>query len=156
MPSSYPTTASATAQDQLRAFLADTDVHCPSCDYNLRGLTTDACPECSQRLTLRVALAEPRQRAFIAAVVGFAMGAGFQGFMAVFFVVLIAKKNVPDWRAFFMLTSSVFVIETGALITLVLRRRKFQRRSSAFRAWTVVVAWLFTIAGFVAFTRLAK
>jgi hypothetical protein len=34
---------------ELRAFLADRDVACPGCGYNLRGLTTGECPECGAR-----------------------------------------------------------------------------------------------------------
>lgn len=34
----------------LRAYLADRDVPCPACGYNLRGITTAACPECGAAL----------------------------------------------------------------------------------------------------------
>lgn len=30
----------------VREFLAERDARCPSCGYNLRGLSGDACPEC--------------------------------------------------------------------------------------------------------------
>lgn len=61
----------------LRAFLAERDVACPSCGYSLRGLQSPACPECNQALKLQVGLVEPRLGAFIAGVVGLAMGFGF-------------------------------------------------------------------------------
>lgn len=40
--------------DQLKAYLAGRDVPCPACGYNLRGVTTSACPECSAALTLEL------------------------------------------------------------------------------------------------------
>ncbi|MFN0133635.1 MAG: hypothetical protein ACKVW3_14045 [Phycisphaerales bacterium] len=39
--------------DHLRDFLADSDVPCPDCGYNLRGATTGTCAECGKTITLR-------------------------------------------------------------------------------------------------------
>lgn len=41
----------ASQQSLLRRFLADRDVPCPHCEYNLRGLETDRCPECGGPLS---------------------------------------------------------------------------------------------------------
>jgi hypothetical protein len=38
--------------DQLTSFLASRDFPCPSCNYNLRGVASDHCPECNTPLTL--------------------------------------------------------------------------------------------------------
>ena len=38
----------------LADFLAQHDAHCPKCNYVLRGLLTDTCPECSTPLRLTV------------------------------------------------------------------------------------------------------
>lgn len=40
----------------LAAFLAQHDVACPDCDYNLRGLDKPRCPECGAALTVTVTL----------------------------------------------------------------------------------------------------
>ncbi|MEL6499418.1 MAG: hypothetical protein AAGJ54_10910 [Planctomycetota bacterium] len=40
--------------EQLRAYLADCDVPCPGCGYNLRGVTEPVCPECEFGLTLEL------------------------------------------------------------------------------------------------------
>lgn len=61
--------------DLLCTFLSQSDVPCPSCGYNLRGLRSGICPECSQALVLRVGLSEPRMRLYIAGMVGLAAGA---------------------------------------------------------------------------------
>ncbi len=36
----------------LEAYLAERDVPCPSCAYNLRGVRTGKCPECGRTLSL--------------------------------------------------------------------------------------------------------
>jgi hypothetical protein len=143
--------------EHLRTYLADTDAPCPSCDYNLRGLTSDTCPECNQRLTLRVGLAEPRQRAFIGALVGLAMGAGFQGLLMAYFIIMAlwGGYSRSEWR-YILLTAPFAVAEGLALLALVRWRRPFQRRSDTFKGWMVALAWLATLAGFVTFTVLIK
>jgi hypothetical protein len=40
--------------DAIATWLADRDVPCPECGYNLRSSTGNMCPECGLRLTLRV------------------------------------------------------------------------------------------------------
>lgn len=77
--------------DSLRAYLASRDCPCPGCGYNLRGLATSRCPECSQHLRLSVALFEPGLGRFLAvllppAIVG---GAFTMGLM----VVLISSLS---------------------------------------------------------------
>src|SRR4051812_44872831 len=96
--------------EHLRTYLADIDAPCPSCDYNLRGLTSDTCPECNQRLTLRVGLAEPRQRAFIGALVGLAMGAGFQGLLMAYFIIMAlwGGYSRSEWR--YILLTAPFAV----------------------------------------------
>jgi hypothetical protein len=144
--------------EQLQHFLATTDAPCPSCDYNLRGLKSDACPECNQKLVLNVALAEPRQRAFIAALVGLAMGAGFQGLLALYFVywTFVRNRGMGEGLRFILLTAPFFVVEGAALLLLVYKRRPFQRRGNRFKACCVTLAWFVTIAGFAIFTALIK
>ena len=38
--------------EELRLYLADRDAPCPGCEYNLRSLSTERCPECGRGLTL--------------------------------------------------------------------------------------------------------
>jgi predicted Zn-ribbon and HTH transcriptional regulator len=35
-------------RERRRAYLAEHDVECPACGYNLRGLPDDVCPECGE------------------------------------------------------------------------------------------------------------
>ncbi len=41
---------------QLKAYLADRDVPCPGCGYNLRDSTAADCPECGEQLYIHQAL----------------------------------------------------------------------------------------------------
>jgi hypothetical protein len=143
-----------TQDSQLRQYLAQTDAPCPSCDYNLRGLTGEHCPECNQRLVLRVGLAEPRQRAFIAALLGLATGAGFNGLLLAYFVfmVLVERRNATGAGRFFLTTGVSMLILVPALVVLISKRRAFQRRSPAFKRTVIIFSWLVTLMGFLAFT----
>jgi hypothetical protein len=53
----------------LERYLADRDIVCPGCAYNLRGLRSDRCPECGDQLELSLRLVEPRQMALIVGLV---------------------------------------------------------------------------------------
>lgn len=37
---------------RIAAYLADRDLPCPTCTYNLRGISSDRCPECGAHLTI--------------------------------------------------------------------------------------------------------
>ncbi|MEO1535249.1 MAG: hypothetical protein AAFS11_06795 [Planctomycetota bacterium] len=45
--------------DQLRAYLADRDVPCPGCKYNLRDLVHVSCPECDAAIDLAALTSGP-------------------------------------------------------------------------------------------------
>jgi hypothetical protein len=45
----------------LKAYLAERDVPCRLCGYNLRGLQRATCPECKQALILGVTGAEEKR-----------------------------------------------------------------------------------------------
>ena len=43
-----------TGDELVAAFLAERDVACPGCGYNLRGVSAGRCPECARELALMV------------------------------------------------------------------------------------------------------
>lgn len=51
---SQPASAALDDPDLLRAVLAQHDLPCPRCGYNLRGLTDAACPECHEPIRVRL------------------------------------------------------------------------------------------------------
>lgn len=87
----------AEPSDQLRSFLAERDVACPGCGYNLRGLTGDRCPECNEELRLQVGLVEPKMGTLVVSMVGLATGWGFCAFVSAwgFFFGARTKELLP-------------------------------------------------------------
>src|SRR3954452_18346660 len=71
-------------RELLVRFLADRDVECPQCRYNLRDLRSDLCPECGERIALRVQLVEPRQAAPIVGLIGLSAGVGFNALLILY------------------------------------------------------------------------
>src|SRR5262245_16658234 len=142
--------------DQLRSFLAATDAPCPNCNYNLRGLTSDSCPECNQRLTLRVGLVEPRLGPLIAAASGLLAGAG-AGFVCLILVLLFTLRYGPPSRreafAVFVLPILCLVIQ-GTLALLRLRsrgRQWFRLQSGEVRAAVIALGWILTAVAVLVF-----
>src|SRR5205823_14867222 len=73
------TTPASDDAAMLKQYLGSRDVPCPHCNYNLRNLTSNVCPECGEEVTLRVQSLEPRQAAPIAGLVLLSAGAGLNG-----------------------------------------------------------------------------
>lgn len=137
--------------DHLRRLLASTDVPCPNCRYNLRGLTGDACPECNQRLVLRVGLADPQLGKLIGAAAGLLTGAGTAGAVRFFVTLtLLSDHGSPSRMETVLLIiapAGTLMIE-GYLAVCLLRLRGrawFQRLGSSGRASSVVLAWTLTL-----------
>jgi len=72
-----------TTDPPLAAFLADRDVSCPVCRYNLRALRVPACPECAAPLHLSVASPSLHLGPYLVTIVSFALAAGFDLVVAI-------------------------------------------------------------------------
>jgi hypothetical protein len=138
----------------LREFLADHDVDCPQCHYNLRNLTGDRCPECGEQLALGVHLIEPRLAAPIAGVVGLAAGAGLNGLLIVYWLIvsIFYRRGGGPWNRFvFVNLINGAVLGTGMFFWLKNWRRI--RAASPIRRWILVAGcWLLSLADLVVFT----
>lgn len=66
----------ATDAELLLAFVAERDMCCPLCGYNIRGLTAPRCPECGKALVLTVGLAEPALGMWLATLIPLCLSAG--------------------------------------------------------------------------------
>lgn len=87
--------------DLLTAHLADRDVPCPNCAYNLRGLTSDRCPECDQQIEVGVNLTEPAVGALIALMAPlWTLGGGGVVFTIVVLLVSAAYRDLPPLEVF--------------------------------------------------------
>ncbi|MEM9882485.1 MAG: hypothetical protein AAF800_06190 [Planctomycetota bacterium] len=123
----------------LRGFVAERDVGCPSCDYNLRGLTGNVCPECGVGLRLRVGLAEPRVLGYVMVMVGAALGVGGSGFLLTALIVdgdlerLFRRHPLAGTGSL-----GIFVGGIGVVLALVKSRGWFYRKPLVFRVLAVV------------------
>jgi hypothetical protein len=144
------------AQD-LRNYLATRDAACPSCGYNLRGLSVQACPECNQEIGLRVALTEPRIGLFLVGVVGWALGAGFSLLLLVFvlFSSLKYSRSIGPSDYGFLVTLTVgATLQGGAVLLLILHNRRVRRWSLAARVWLALLGYVASLANVLTFAAL--
>jgi hypothetical protein len=120
----------------LGAFLANHDVPCPNCGYNLRELTCGVCPECGMELELRVGLVEPRPAAWVGGLVGIAAGMGFFAMVLLIGVYQLAFHGFREWVffAWFVSLTAAHVVPLAAW----LRWRPWLRTRS--RSWRVLLA----------------
>ena len=138
----------------LRTYLAQRDVPCPVCAYNLRGSEGPKCPECGARLDLRVGSIDLRLGPWLLCVLAVAVPLGFSGILAV--LALIAARRSPSWRVddWILLGAMwAFAIICAGLLTWVVRRRaRLLRRSSRgqwVRAWSWAAFMLVFQAGMI-------
>lgn len=114
----------------LKQFLAERDTPCPLCEYNLRGLTSDMCPECGSEVQVTVGLTEPRMGAYIAGVVGLAAGLGFDMLMLLWVsVMLIQGRGGP--RMSYILPLPLGAAVLGVSLWVWLKRRRAIRQMDA-------------------------
>jgi hypothetical protein len=135
--------------NELTHFLADRDEPCPNCGYNLRGLTTAACPECRHELVLGVQVREPKHGPYITTVVGLACSAGFHLFLVLIVGYHMLSRGMrQQLEALYLLAAGLVMF---ALLTAAVRQRQRMGRwthrrrvAVAALAWIVGVgtAWL--------------
>jgi hypothetical protein len=133
----------------LRAFLAERDLPCPLCGYNLRALTAEKCPECGSEVEITVGLTEPRMAAFIAGVVGLASGVGFNTLMLfwVAWMWVIDGRRGPRLQEFLPLLIGLAVMSVALMLWLNRRRR--------IRAMRPGVSWPLAASGYALSIALA-
>jgi hypothetical protein len=128
---------------QLLGFVHDRDVLCPGCGYNLRNLRNDRCPECGEQLELGLRLAEPRQAAPIAGLVGLAAGMGLGGLLLVYAVIVMIRMpgvyRGGEWNRFLGFNATGFIVH-GVALLLWVRNWRWLRRLNAWPRWLFVAA----------------
>jgi hypothetical protein len=129
----------------LRQYLADHDHPCPLCGYNLRGLSADCCPECGERLRLVIGAAEPKMALFLATVIALGAGAGFNVLILGWGLVSLVDRGRPDLDDMRSLMCGA-VVEGGALVLLLTRRRRFRMLPVAARLLLAAGAGVATVA----------
>ena len=127
-------------RDLLGRFLHGRDVACPGCGYNLRDLPGDRCPECGQEIVLHLQLAEPRQAALLAGLIGLSAGAGLNGLLVVYFVIIsvFMRFASPDNRFLWTIGIGLAVHAIGLVVWLRYWRRI--RRLGGGTRWLLALA----------------
>src|SRR5262249_51036576 len=144
----------AIPRDFLREFLAGRDIECPLCGYNLRDLAGDRCPECGDQVVLRVNMAEPRQAALLAGLIGLSCGVGLNGLLLVYGVFMQIMHPIPSGELgrFFVFNGLGFIVEGAALAWWLRKWRAIRRLRPTQRAWRAVGCWMLTLANLIMFT----
>lgn len=142
----------------LAAYLADRDEACPSCGYNLRGLTSDRCPECMTELVLRVAMAEPRLGLFLSTVVAWSLGAGFSLLLLVYLLVVMVMtpRSLPPMDEFLVTPVGGTLLEGGAVVLLIVHQRRVRRWPLTKRVALLVAGAVCTLANVCVFAWLVR
>ncbi len=133
------------AERRVRHYLADQDIYCPRCGYNLRGLQTEACPECDQRLELVIRRADTDMGMLIVTL----FAAGFAGMLLAF--VVTDSLIVGNWRLHPLFTLPFlggFVAGTIPLLLLARRRGRawFGRMNRSVQTRLAILAWALPVA----------
>jgi predicted RNA-binding Zn-ribbon protein involved in translation (DUF1610 family) len=136
----------------LTAFLAQSDQPCPQCEYNLRNLTGNRCPECGEELVLRVNLAEPRQRLLLAGLIGLAAGTGFNGLLILYAVISSLRSPYGVPRAVWFVTFSGFLIIGTAMLVWLSKWRSLRQLLTSARVVLVLGCWLISLIDIVIFS----
>lgn len=136
-------------QSVLHAFLADRDVPCPNCGYNLRGLATNVCPECRQELVLGVRVREPRHGPYVTAVVGLACGAGFHVFLSLIMLADQLSRQGVQTASKLAYLALVDVLQVGTLLLFIRSRKHMAKWSVPTRLSVAATAWLVTICSVI-------
>jgi hypothetical protein len=136
----------------LTAFLAQRDQPCPQCEYNLRNLMGNRCPECGEELVLRVNLAETRQRLLLAGLIGLAAGAGFNGLLILYAIMMQFRRPYGAPGEFWTVILGGFAIIGAALLMWLSNWRSLRRLSTTTRFLLVLACWVASLIDIVIFT----
>ncbi len=121
----------------LTQFLADNDVTCPRCGYNLRGGASAACPECGDRLQLQVGLENPRMAAYISTLVAASVGLGGS---ALFSGLAVNQAPSNWWSEISAILLLIQLCVSAAALTLLLLMRRRFRRARRRVQWVICLA----------------
>jgi hypothetical protein len=139
----------------LADFLSRHDERCPVCAYNLRGLTQNVCPECSAPLALGVVSPNSAPWAWAAALIGFALAAGFDlvstlllsAFVIEEMVRLGPPPGIPEELV--LLFATMILLGGGSVIgmSIMLTQRNPWQRRSVRRQWKLAIALIVGTGG---------
>jgi hypothetical protein len=156
-PPSLAPQPSASADDEwLVRWIADRDVGCPVCGYNLRAVPVATCPECGGPLRLSVTSTRIRLGPWLTAVIAFSLATGFDAVVTVLMLIPILLEGVP--RSVIPMVAVLFGtiaglgIASGSGIAWLIVKRGSWNRLSYRRQWidaVAIFAIVFVVHGIV-------
>ncbi|MCH8165569.1 MAG: hypothetical protein IH889_08165 [Planctomycetes bacterium] len=141
----------------LKALLAERDLPCPVCGYNLRAIASTNCPECGAKLDLRVGSTDLKLGPWLLTMLAGALPLGFFVCLLGFgiFVELIEPGAVFfEWWSLVWFAAGIAVFGAEVCILAAVRRR-FWGRPDMKRWRGALIIWLATISLFAAFLAVA-
>ena len=139
----------------LRAYLVGRDVPCPNCEYNLRDLPGDRCPECGQELAVRVQLSEPKTGAFLTGLVGLSAGAGFSALILLYWFIIsffIFRGSGGNAGRILFITLGGLAVESAAMLGWLRFRGRLRTMSPGTRWALALGCWGLSLVNLLWFT----
>ena len=141
----------------IRLFLHGRDVACPGCTYNLRDLLGDRCPECGQVIVLNLQLAEPRQAALLTGLIGLSAGAGLNGLLLIYYVLMLALMPYGPPDNDFLWTILIgFAVHAGALAMWLRSWRRIRLAPTRWRSGLAAACCVMPLVDIVIFAAMVR
>lgn len=134
----------------ITSYLADQDVPCPVCHYNLRSNRSDCCPECGQELQLELRLAKPIHIPFIAGMIPLAAIVGFNAiFLAIILIIGVTEDDYEEVLFGGITLGSILVPSILLLWCWIRFRVRLLARSRVARSIWVSLCWAWMVGAVV-------
>lgn len=137
--------------DLLLRYVRDRDAHCPACRHNVRGLETPVCPECGERLHLRVG----RERLNL----GWLLVALAPSMFSIVPTTLLVLARLifgpaPEWQPYAL--GGIGLVSSAFGVALFLGRRRFLETRRSCQAGVAIATWMLHIIAFIVYIALAS
>ena len=131
--------------DLLLRFVAQRDVPCPACGYNLRQLSRAVCPECGLALKLSIGSDTPFKRAW---AITLCINAMIAGIGVIFLLLMFAAGEAPSHEELILLWFYSPMLLTPAPILLLCFRKAFCKLPTSIQYTAACLSgfWLALIA----------
>lgn len=142
----------------LEVFVAERDVACPGCGYNLRGLRGRHCPECGLEVRLGVQLEEPAMGSLLVTLAALFSVVGASGavVLAVLWLSVFYDGWAP-WQVWFVPGAALLLGGPGAVLLAGRPGRVwFRKHSAPVRQAIAAGAWAAAVGTFLAFMVLVS
>jgi predicted RNA-binding Zn-ribbon protein involved in translation (DUF1610 family) len=141
-----PQTDRDAAYDKLlAAYLAGRDTACTSCNYNLRNVTSGACPECGEPITISLGRADRSTLPWFVAVIAYAAAAAISGLWLFIMMMIILFEFLGAEEIAVGFVSLCAFLAALVVLILIIRRRHAIWSWSTMRQWWLPLSVLLLV-----------